>query len=99
MKAWNKSGRKFLNTEASGCTDTVYWSVTFVPAQPDSKHRWNRKASMDAEFRVTENACSLYVTRKGELKPLHNLRSEMEKFEAYCSDAFANVEKANGETD
>jgi len=99
MKAWTKTGRKFLNTEASGCVSTVSWRVAFTPGQPDSTHKWARKAAVEAEFGVSEDACSHYITRKGDLRPLRNLRAELDKFEQHCSAAFADMEKADGKAD
>ena len=96
-KSWSKKGRRFLNGGDATCFGAVSWYVDY--SAPAKNHKGEMmKAAWDAEFGVNKEGMSHWITRKGELRPLQALRTELDKFEEQVRKAIADTEEANGKT-
>jgi hypothetical protein len=92
VKKWTKRNRRFLNSLDSGCVGAVSWEVTFQPGDPESKNKWGQTSDCDASLSINDEARHLYVTRRGHLRTLQNMRAELDKFEDACVQALADKE-------
>ena len=97
-KSWSKKGRRFLNGGDATCLGAVSWRVNYQARFTSGSTGMDIKADWDAEFGVNKEGMCHWITRKGELRPLQALRTELDKFEEQVRKAIADTEEANGKT-
>lgn len=110
VKSWKKRGRAFLQPPASECMAGVSWRVAYVAPKliPAAERKYyeddertderHAKARMSACILINEEGKEHYVSRKGDLRAIQNMRRELNKFEELCEKALQDVEEANAES-
>ena len=93
-KAVRKRGnRRFINPYDKTCLAVTTWTVeVWTPYKKGRKH------SIEANFSASDEAKGHYVCRKGDLRPIQNMITELTRFEAECISALDKAEELDAQS-